>query len=128
MIPWTFKKSYLLLIFTFYYKYLKYANYFRKQKSFVFLKYVILLTVSLECKRKSETASVNTDSQWSKREACFALATQIWLTVNHNTSVTSGEWILCWQCTAWASELGSCQSNLCHSWGYEWSKKNLKIY
>ena len=29
------------------------------------------------------------DSQWSK-EACFACATQVWLAVNHNTSVTSG--------------------------------------
>ena len=40
---------------------------------------------------KSETASLNTDSQWSKQEACFARATQAWLAVNHKTSVTSGE-------------------------------------
>ena len=31
---------------------------------------------------------MNTDSQWSKQEACFACATQVWLAVNHNTSVT----------------------------------------
>ena len=42
-------------------------------------------------KGKSGTASVNTDSQWSKQEACFAHATRVWLAVNHNTSVTSGE-------------------------------------
>ena len=42
-------------------------------------------------KLKSGTASVNTDSQWSKQEACFACATQVGLDVNHNTSVTSGE-------------------------------------
>ena len=41
--------------------------------------------------RKSGTASLNTDSQWSKQEACFAHATRVWLAVNHNTSVTSGE-------------------------------------
>ena len=29
---------------------------------------------------------MNTDSQWSKQEACFAHATQVWLAVNHNTS------------------------------------------
>ena len=34
---------------------------------------------------------MNTDSQWSKQEACFAHATQVWLTVNHNTSVTFGD-------------------------------------
>ena len=33
------------------------------------------------------------------------------LTVNHNTSGTSGEWIRCAKLIAWASELGSCQSN-----------------
>ena len=30
------------------------------------------------------------DSQWNKQEACFACATQVWLAVNHATSVTSG--------------------------------------
>ena len=34
---------------------------------------------------------MNMDSQWSKQEACFARATPVWLAVNHNTSVTSGE-------------------------------------
>ena len=33
---------------------------------------------------------MNRGSQWSKQEACFARATQVWLAVNHNTSVTSG--------------------------------------
>ena len=37
---------------------------------------------------KSGTASVNTDSQWSKQEACFARATPVWLAVNHNTPVS----------------------------------------
>ena len=40
---------------------------------------------------QSETASMNTYSQWSKKEACFARATWVWLVVNHKTSVTSGE-------------------------------------
>ena len=35
--------------------------------------------------------SVNTDSQWSKQEAGFAHASLVRLSVNHNTSVTSGE-------------------------------------
>ena len=46
---------------------------------------------SRSTKRKSGTASVNTDSQWSEQEACFACAIQVWLAVNHNTSATSGE-------------------------------------
>ena len=33
---------------------------------------------------------MNTDSKWSKQEACFARATQVWLAVNHNISVISG--------------------------------------
>ena len=68
------------------------------------------------------TASVNMDSQWSEQEACFAHATRGWLAVNHNTSVTSGEWVS--KCISQASELGSCQSNLCHSWGYEQLQKS----
>ena len=35
-------------------------------------------------KRKSGTASVYTDSQWSKQEARFARATHVWLAVNYN--------------------------------------------
>ena len=37
---------------------------------------------------------MNTDSQWTKQEACFASATQVWLAVNHNTSVTSNNLVL----------------------------------
>ena len=37
-------------------------------------------------KRKSGTASVNTDNQRSKQEACFARATQVWVAVNHTTT------------------------------------------
>ena len=33
---------------------------------------------------------MNMDSQWSNQEACFARETQVWLAVNHNTSITSG--------------------------------------
>ena len=33
---------------------------------------------------------MNTDSQWSKQEACFAHANQVWLAVNHKIPVTSG--------------------------------------
>ena len=67
---------------------------------------------------------MNTDNQWSKQEACFAHATQVWLSVNHNISVTSGKWIQCSKRTAQASELGSCQSNLSLSWGYERLQKS----
>ena len=31
---------------------------------------------------------MNTDSQWRKQEACFAIATRVLLAVNHNTCVT----------------------------------------
>ena len=34
---------------------------------------------------------MNTDSQWSKQEACFACVTRLWIAINHNTSVTSDE-------------------------------------
>ena len=45
----------------------------------------------------------------------FANATQVWLTVNNNTSVTSGKRNGCLKRIARASALGSCQSNFCHS-------------
>ena len=38
---------------------------------------------------ESGTASLNTDSQWSKQEACFARATQVWLAVNHDRQMSS---------------------------------------
>ena len=50
---------------------------------------------------------MNNDSQWSKQEACFARGTQVWLAVNHNTSITSGEFVRCSERIARASELGS---------------------
>ena len=59
---------------------------------------------------KNGRASVNTDSQWSKQEACFARATEVWLVVNHNTSVSSGERIRSLKRYTRTSELGSCQS------------------
>ena len=68
---------------------------------------------------------MNTDSQWSKQEACFAHVAQVWLAVNQNTSVTSGKWNRCLKCIAWATELGSCHSYLCLSWGYERLQKSI---
>ena len=124
MIPWTFLKLNLLLIFTFYYKYLKYWIFYNLGKKQFCIYYIIVLTVLLECKTEKQSSH----SQWSKQEACFARATQALLEFNHRTSVTSGEWIRCSMSIARASELGSCQSNLCHSWGYERLKKNLKIH
>ena len=50
-----------------------------------------------------------------EQPACFARATRVWLAINHNTIVTSGEGNRCSKCIAQASELGTCQSNLCNS-------------
>ena len=80
----------------------------------------------MSVKRKSGTASVNTESQWSK-EACFAHATQVWLAVNHNTSVTSGECIRCSKRIARYSELGSCQSNVVLFMGLGTVAKKIKL-
>ena len=73
------------------------------------------------------TATVKKDNQWSKQEACFACAYQVLFAVIHNTSVTSGEWVQCLKRIARESKLGSCQSNLCHSWGYERLQKILRF-
>ena len=67
---------------------------------------------------------MNTDSQWNKQEVCFTRATQLWLAVKHNTSVTSGEGIRCYKRITRASELGNCQSNVFLSWGYERLQKS----
>ena len=74
---------------------------------------------------KAEQPAWTRTGQWSKQEACFARATQVWLAVSHSTSVTSGEWIRCSKRIARASGLGRCQSNLCHSWGYERLQKKI---
>ena len=49
----------------------------------------------------------------------FSRAPHVWLAVNQKTNVTSGEWIRYSKRIARASELGSFQSNLPHSRGYE---------
>ena len=60
------------------------------------------------------------DSQWSKQDACFATVIHVWLAINHFWRMNS---MFEAYCTGkWA---GSCQSNICHSWGYE-RLKNLK--
>ena len=67
---------------------------------------------------------MNTDSQWTTQEACFARAAQVWLAVYHNTSADSGERVPRSKRIARASELGSFQSNLCSSRGYERLQKS----
>ena len=67
---------------------------------------------------------MNTDSQWNKKETCFVSATLVWLKVIHNTSFTSGELAQCLKRITWASELGSCQSYLCTSLGFEQFQKS----
>ena len=37
----------------------------------------------LKYNRINGLAGLNTDSQWSKQEACSACRTQVWLAVNH---------------------------------------------
>ena len=81
----------LLLICTFYFKYLNIKSIYDLGKTVL---YLILNRINVFCwkvNRKSGAASVNTNSQWSKQKACFARATRVWLAVNHNPSVTPGE-------------------------------------
>ena len=49
--------------------------------------------------------------------------------LNHNTSVTSGQWIHCSKRIAWQVSLAAVNQILCCSWGYERlqnSKDSLK--
>ena len=65
---------------------------------------------------------MNTDSQWSKHEVCFAHAIQVWLAVNHNTSVTSGDEFDVRSELHEQVSLAAVNQNLCGSSGYERSK------
>ena len=51
----------------------------------------------------------------------------VWLAVNHSTSINSGKWVRYSKRIAWASELGSCQSNLLNSVGYEPLQKSKDL-
>ena len=53
--------------------------------------YLIVLTVLLECKMEKAEQRVRTRTANGANRSLFARATQVWLAVNHNTSVTSGE-------------------------------------
>ena len=70
---------------------------------------------------ESGTASLNTDSQWNKKEACFACATQVWLAVNHNTSIATGKWVWCW--SVLQVSLAAVNQILFDSWGNEQLQK-----
>ena len=50
---------------------------------------------------------MNTDSQWSKQEACFAHAILVWLAVNHNTSVTSADELIVRSVLHWVVSLAA---------------------
>ena len=76
----------------------------------------------LSVKQKSWTASVKAESYWSIQEACFACVTQVSLAVNHNTSVTSGEWIRCLKRIAQAYVNMADVHQI--SWGYEQLKES----
>ena len=59
----------------------------------------------------SGTASVNTDSQWIKQEACFPCATPVQLAVNHTpVSLLANGFNVYSKHIERASELGSYQS------------------
>ena len=85
--------------------------------------------VLLACKTEKRNRHCEHGQPMEQTRCLFCMRTQVWLAVNHNISVTSGEWIWCSKRIERASGLGSSQSKLCHSWGYERlqkSKKSLK--
>ena len=54
----------------------------------MYLKNIIVLKVKSECKMEKGNSQLE---QGQQIEAFFARATQVWLAVNHNTIVISGE-------------------------------------
>ena len=75
------------------YKYIKYKNIYNLGNNTVLFLICNSINGVVGVKWKRGTASVNMDSQQSKQEACLTSETQEWLTVNHNTSIISGELI-----------------------------------
>ena len=81
-IPWTFQKSNYILN--------RDIIYNLENKTVLYL-----MCNRIECKTEKRNSQREQDSQWSIQEALVARAAHVWLAVNHNTSVTSGEWIRC---------------------------------
>ena len=48
-----------------------------------------------ECKTEKQNRQCEHGQTWRKQEAWFARVTHVWLTVNHDTSVTTGKWTQC---------------------------------
>ena len=74
-----------------------------------------------ECKTEKHNSQLEHGQPMEQTSGLFCMCDS---GVAHNTSVTSGEWVRCSKRIARASELGSCQSNLCNSWGYERLQKS----
>ena len=51
----------------------------------------IVLPVLLECKTEKRNSQCEHGQPMEQSRSCFARATQVWLAINHNTSVTSGD-------------------------------------
>ena len=58
-------------------------------KTTLYLKYVIVLTVLLEGKMEKWSSQCEHGQSMDKQEAYFARVNQVWLAVKHNTSVPS---------------------------------------
>ena len=110
-----FQKLNFMLIFTFYCKYLKYKNIYNLGNKTVL--YLLCncfngFVGSVNRKAKQPVWTLTANGANTK-------LVQVWIAVNHSTSVIIGEWSWCSKRIARAIELGSCQSNLCNSWSYE---------
>ena len=120
--------EHLLLIFTFCCKYLKSIENIYNLGNKTVLYLICNCTcingfVAVENNKAEQPVWTRTANGVNKR------LVMMWLAVNHNTSVSSSEWVWCSKRIARTSGLGYCQSNSCHSWGYErlqTSKYSLK--
>ena len=84
----------------------------------------ITFSICFGCKMEKRNSQLEHWQPKEQKEACLACATQVWLAVNHNTSIISVEWVQCSKCITRTSELDRVQLNLCNSWGYEQLQKS----
>ena len=109
MIPWTFQKLNLLLIFTCYYKLLIYEIIYKLgDKTILYFKYLIVLTVLLECKTEKRTSQCEHGQPMEQTWSLFCMSNSgvARRQSQHQCHIWRMNWIFEVNCTGkWAWQL-----------------------
>ena len=129
IIPWTFRKTNSFLIFTFYYKYLKYRKNILNLgiKNVLYLKYSRYTKLTIYSERKMERRNSQLEHGQPMEQTRGLFCTSDSVVARCQSQHQYHFWRMSSVFEAYCRWVVSCQSNLCKSWGCD-RLQNLKIH